>query len=144
MTLYSEILAKCTPEEIAAKNFHVIAAKVNVGRTRTNSLMISERGIMDKYPDGASAADAVLTKLETFANSGAPGSGPVKRAMKFLAQPDGIDIGAASTQAQLTALGAAGVLTVDEANKLKGLAATTDDFVTWDQCQQAFIDNGAI
>lgn len=35
MTLYEEIVAKCTPVEIAAGNHHVIAAKVNAGRVKT-------------------------------------------------------------------------------------------------------------
>ena len=35
MSLYQEIVAKCTPEEIAAGNHHVVATKVNVGRTKT-------------------------------------------------------------------------------------------------------------
>ena len=142
MNLYQEILAKCTAEEIAARNFHVIAAKVNVNRYASRSLMISERGIMDKYPGGPIAADLVLNKLETFGNSGVPGSGPVKRAMKFLAQPDGIDIGSLSTQAQLDALAAAGVITVEECENLKSLSRVPD-LVTWDQCQQAFLENGA-
>lgn len=142
-TLYQEILAKCTPQEIDERNFHVIAAKVNVGRSRLVSKLISERGIMEAYPGGPVAADAVLTKLEAFGNSAAPGAGPVKRAMKFLAQPEGIDIGSAATQAMLTQLGAGGVLTTEEANNLKALAPSVTDHVTWDQCQQAFIENGA-
>ncbi len=35
MTLYQEIVAKCTPQEIAAGNHHVVAAKVNVDRVKT-------------------------------------------------------------------------------------------------------------
>lgn len=143
MTLYEEILSKCTAQQIQERNFHTIAATVNVGRTKTVSTMISERGIMDKYADGPVAADAVLAKLETFANSGAPGSGPLKRALKFLAQAEGLDIGASTTRAQLDALASAGVITLDESNKLKALAPSVTDYVTWDQCQTAFQENGA-
>ncbi len=42
MTLYEEIVAKCTPEEIAAGNHHVIAAKVNVGRVKTEKTPIED------------------------------------------------------------------------------------------------------
>jgi hypothetical protein len=42
MTLYEEIVSKCTPAEIAAGNHHVIAAKVNVGRVRTEKTPIAD------------------------------------------------------------------------------------------------------
>lgn len=42
MTLYQEIVAKCTPQEIAAGNHHVIAAKVNVGRVKTEKTPIAD------------------------------------------------------------------------------------------------------
>lgn len=100
-----------------------IEAAINAKtRTRVQSLMLSERGLMERYPGGPLAADALLAKLEAFAASGVPGSGPVKRAMKFLAQPEGMDIGSDATQGQLTALGAAGVITAEEANAVKALA----------------------
>jgi hypothetical protein len=95
-----------------------LSAKTRVQRP----CMISERGIMERYPGGPLAADAVLVKLETFANSGAPGSGPVKRAMKFLASADGLDIGSDATRAQLEALAAGGVITQGECDALRGLA----------------------
>lgn len=141
MTLYEEIVAKCTQEEIAAGNYHVIADKVNVGRQRILRKMISERGILESYPDGPIAADAVLSKLEAFGTAGHPLSSIVKRAMKFLGQPDGLDIGSAATQGMLTNLGAGGVLTVDEANKLKGLALIVPDLVNWEACQVAIQEN---
>lgn len=42
MTLKEEIIAKCTPEEIAECNYHVIAAKVNVDRFKTNMIQIED------------------------------------------------------------------------------------------------------
>jgi len=42
MTLYQEIVAKCTPAEIAAGNHHVVAAKVNVGRVKTVKTPIAD------------------------------------------------------------------------------------------------------
>jgi hypothetical protein len=123
MTLLSEIQAKCTPEMIAAKEHGAIAELVSVDRTKVQApFMVSERGIMDKYPGGPLAADAVLAKLEAFAASAVPGSGPVKRALKFLGTADGLDIGAATTRAQLDVLATAGVITTTEATNLKSLA----------------------
>lgn len=137
MTLYEEIVAKCTQEEIAAGNYHVIADKVNAGREKTISKMISERGILEGYPDGPIAADTVLAKLEAFGGVGHPMSSIVKRALKFLGQSDGLDLGSPATQGMLTQLGAGGVLTVDEANKLKAMAPIVPNHVNWEACQQA-------
>lgn len=138
MTLLEEIQSKCTVEEIAAGNYHVIAAKVNTPeRVRTVSTMISERGILEKYPDGPLAGDAVLAKLEAFGASGHPLASIVKRALKFLANPEGLDVGSTATQMLITQLGAGGVISVDEANKLKALAPSVNDFVSWEQCQTA-------
>lgn len=91
-------------------------------QTAYNSRMISERGIMDHYPDGSIAADTLLTKLEAFAQSAHPAAGAVKRALKFLAMPDGIDIGSAGTHNMLDMLSAGSVITADEATKLKALS----------------------
>lgn len=45
MALLQEIQAKCSPEQIAAGDYHDIAATVNVGRKRTVSTTITERGV---------------------------------------------------------------------------------------------------
>ena len=42
MTLYEEIVAKCTPDEIKSGNHHIIAAKVNVGRVKTVKTPIAD------------------------------------------------------------------------------------------------------
>lgn len=86
------------------------------------SLMMSERGILAQYPDGPVAADAVLTKLDTFAQTQQPLASVVKRALRFLGDPEGIDMGSPATQAMLDAVQQAGVLTADETTKLKALA----------------------
>lgn len=88
------------------------------------SKMISERGIMDHYQDGPVAADGVLSKLELFSVTSHQAAGAVKRALKFLAMPDGIDIGSKSTHTMLDMLTLGGVITADEATKLKALSIT--------------------
>lgn len=88
------------------------------------STLHSERGVLDKYPDGPLAADLVLRKLEGFAASPHPFAGIVKRALKFLSQPEGIDFGAPSTLSMLSKLAQGGVITTDEAEKLASLGTT--------------------
>ena len=107
-------LQAMTPEEVA----EALSQRTQV-RAPT---MISERGVMERYPSGPVAADAVLAKLEAFAASGVTGSGPVKRALKFLGTADGLDIGSAATRAQLDALAAGGVITNAERDALKTMA----------------------
>lgn len=141
-TLYEEIIAKCTAEEIAAADYSVIAEKVNLNRNKLTSRFISERGILESYPEGPIAADAVLSKLEAFASVGHPLSSIVKRATKFLGQAEGLDIGSAATQSMLDQLGLGGVITVDEAAKLKSLAVTVPDHVTAEACQEAVLLSG--
>lgn len=140
MTLLEEIQAKCTLEQISERNYHTIASIVNADRTGTITIsrLISERGILESYADGALAADSVLAKLEAFSLTEHPMASIVKRAMKFLGQPEGLDIGSPTTQSLITALGVGGVLTTSEATKLNALAPTRPvDKVTWEQCQEA-------
>ena len=110
----------------AAGNHQGIAGALSVGRTRVQSRIISERGVMSHYAGGPLAADALLVKLEAFAASGAPGSGPVKRALKFLGSEAGLDIGDPAMRSQLDALAAGGVITTAEADDLKALALVPD------------------
>lgn len=142
MSLWDEIQEKCSPEQIAARNMHDIAATLNVDRTKVVSTMITERGILAKYPDGAVAADTILTKLEAFSTAGHPMSSIVARALKFLANTGGIDVGDTATRGLLDALAAGNVITVEEASKLKGLAVVPDH-VDWTQVQAAFDAQGA-
>ena len=100
----------------------VVVALNNPTQSAYKSRMISERGIMDHYQDGPIAADDVLTKLELFSVISHPAAGAVKRALKFLAMPDGIDIGSKATHTMLDMLALGSVITVDEANKLKALS----------------------
>ena len=111
------------------------------------SRMISERGIMDHYTDGPVAADIVLSKLEAYSVSGQSLSGVIKRMLKFLAMPEGIDIGSPKSAMMLDALTLATVLTVAEASKLKQLAYQPasraevlfglDTFITEQQVREA-------
>lgn len=97
----------------------VINAK---NRTRLVSHFASERGILDRHPSGPLAADALLAKLEAFAQTAHPMAGIVKRALKFLAQPEGIDLGAGGTQQMLGALAQGGAITATELAGLRAMA----------------------
>ena len=84
------------------------------GETMLRERMINARGVMAYYQDGPAAAAIALDKLEA-ATAFVPA---VKWVMSFLVT-DGIDIGSAATQAILDQLAASGLITTDEASKLK-------------------------
>ncbi len=126
-----EILAAITADPTLAslalsRNDAEIARLLSVGRTKVSSHFASERGILERFPLGPIAADALLTKLETFAAAGQAMSSIVNRAMKFLAQPEGLDIGATTTQGLLDGLEAGGVITAAERNGLRTMATKAD------------------
>lgn len=115
-----ELLALRTTQAATA-DLAAIAAALSVG-TRLVSHFASERGILDRYPGGPAAADALLVKLEGFAASAHPLAGIVKRALKFLGTPEGIDLGSFGVQTILAAL-TPGVLSVQERDGLIAMAS---------------------
>jgi hypothetical protein len=108
------------------RNDTAIAEALSAGRTKVASRFTSARGVLERYPLGPVAADAVLSKLEAFSNAGHPLSSIVKRAVTFLNQPDGIDLGSGATLAMLNALTAGGVLTTQEHDGLVAIATVAN------------------
>lgn len=78
---------------------------------------VSARTILAEVPGGA----VILDKLESVVTS----IPDVKWAMKFLQTETGIDVGHATTRAQIDALVTAGVLTESEGTALKDMALKT-------------------
>ena len=101
----------------------LVAALLSQGRTRYVTTRVSEAGLLERWPTGPVEADAFLAKLEVFAQSGHALAGVVRRALKFLGTPDGLDIGAAATHAMLLQqLAAGGVISSDEAAHAQALS----------------------
>lgn len=117
-------------------NVDAIARALSTGRTKVASHFASERGVLERYPGGPIAADALLSKLEEFALTAHPMASIVKRALKFLAQAEGLDIGSPATQGLLAQLGAGGVLTAEEVAGLRAMALTADP-ITREQVTEA-------
>jgi hypothetical protein len=104
---------------------------------RVQSHFASERGLMERFPGGPLAADALLTKLEQASEQASPFASLLRRALKFLAQPEGLDIGAPATQAMLTQLAAANVITAVELAGLRHMA-TSPKSLTEQEVRQAW------
>ena len=122
--LTAEEVTEITPL-VAFRNTQAIADILSVGRTRVQSHFASERGILERYPGGPLQADALLAALEGFAASPHPMARIVGRALKFLAQPEGLDIGSPATQALLDQL-APGVLSAEQRAGLRAMATVND------------------
>lgn len=120
----------------AEGNVDAIARTLSAGRTKVASHFASERGVLERFPGGPIAADALLSKLEAFAATAHPMASIVRRAMKFLAQAEGLDIGSPVTQGLLAQLGAGGVLTAEEVSGLRAMALTADP-ITREQVTEA-------
>lgn len=113
----------------AEGNVQAIADALSTGRTKVASHFASERGILERYPLGPIAADELLAALEAFAATQHPMARIVGRALKFLAQPEGLDIGSPATQGLLDQLAAGGVITTAQRDGLRQMATVPDPIV---------------
>lgn len=111
---------------VAAGNMEALAALLSAGRTKVVSHFASERGVLERYPGGPLAADALLGKLEAFAATDHPMARIVGRALKFLAQAEGLDLGSAATQGLLQQLALGGVITEAERLGLRQMTLQPD------------------
>lgn len=120
----------------AAGRINAIAQSLSTGRTKVVSHFASERGILERFPGGPLAADTLLSKLESFGATAHPMASIVKRALKFLAQAEGLDIGSPATQGLITQLAAGGVISAEERDGLRAMA-TAADVITDAQVEDA-------
>lgn len=136
-----------SPELLALAEYgatQAIADALSVGRTKVVSHFASERGILERFPLGPLAGDALLTKLEAFGATAHPMASIVKRALKFLGQPEGLDLGSPATQGLLDQLALGGVITADERAGLEAMATAPDPVAEFDVRVAIFADNGTL
>lgn len=133
MTLYEEIVSKCSAEEIAEGNYHAIAAKVNIGRTKSVSKIGGIGYIMTVL--GPVGGAAVLDALEAVSAT----NSAVKWAMVMI-NAGTLDFGLPSTHGMIDTLVAGGVLSAADGNALKA-STTVPDEVSWNACNEA-VDKG--
>ena len=124
MSLLEEIQAKCTPGQIAAGDFHVIADLVSIGRIKAISKQAGIGTVLETL--GPANGSAFLDSLEAMSAT-VPA---VKWAMKLVDRGE-LDFGAASTRAMIDQL-----LPPDVAAALKAVAEVPDP-VGWEACRAA-------
>lgn len=134
------IAASAELQALAAEgNVQAIAVALSVGRTKVVSHFASERGILERFPLGPIAGDELLAALETFAGTAHPMARIVGRALKFLSQPEGLDIGSSATQGLLDQLMSGGVITQVQRDGLRQMATVPDPIVR-EQVTEAIYD----
>jgi hypothetical protein len=125
MTLHDEIISRadCT-DALAARDCGELARILSVGRTKIVEYNIGYGTVMEAL--GADNGAAFLDGLTAVAAT----SSPVKWALKLLDRGE-LNIGAPTTQAQLDALAAGGVMPQAVADALKALAIVPDVITPW-------------
>lgn len=130
MTLLEEIQSKCSAEQIAERNFHIIAATVNVGRTIPNGREIGNGTILATL--GLAKGNTVLDLIR---------ADPAYKYVTPLLDQGRLIASDPLVASAVAGLQAAGVLTQSEADKLAALGHDPST-VTWEQCQAAFVEAG--
>lgn len=115
MTLLDEIKAKCSAELLASQDADAIAAAVNVGRTRIVPRLGGIGAVMETL--GAVDGPLVLDALDSL-----KGTVPAVKWGWVLLERGELDFGSTVTRQLIDSLAAGGVMTAEQADKLKALA----------------------
>lgn len=125
MTLLNEIKAKCSPELLASRDADAIAALVSVGRTSIVPRLGGIGAVIETL--GVVDGPAVLDTLESLKATNAA----IRWGWVLLERGE-LDFGSAVTRQLIDGLVASGVMTADQANKLKALAVVPAPVTTQD------------
>lgn len=125
MTLLDEIKAKCSPELLASREHGAIAAAVSDGRTSVVPRLGGIGAVIETL--GVVDGPAVLDALDSLRSSN-----PAVRWGWVLLERAELDFGSPVTRQLIDTLAAGGVMTADQANKLKALAVVPAPVTTQD------------
>jgi len=116
MSIRDRILARRDLDELRAeRNLTGLADALNADpEMKVQQRFVTERGVMSCCPDGNAILDAL--------DAAAPQNSAVRRAVGFLRQEAGLDVGDPYTQRMIDELSRLGVLSADQAAQLKALA----------------------
>lgn len=116
MSIRERILARRDLDQLrAARDLDGLTAALNADPEMTvQQRFVTARAVMAGCPDGNAILDAL--------DAAAPQNSAVRRALAFLQQEAGLDVGDPYTQHMIGELARAGALTGDQAAQLKALA----------------------
>ena len=115
MTLLEEIKTKCSAELLASSEHGAIAEAVSQGRTAVVSRLGGIGAVIETL--GVAEGPAVLDALDSLR-----ASNPAVRWGWVLLERAELDFGSAVTRQLIDSLAAGGVMTAEQADKLKALA----------------------
>lgn len=124
-TLYQDIVATCTPQEIAEKNYHVIAAKVSAVRKVPSNRQIGYGDVLETIgvTSGNNFLDAVTSTT-------------MLKYVRPMLDRGGLNASSPLVVPLLNNFVLAGVITREEADALIDLGFIRSA-VTWQDCQAA-------
>lgn len=125
MTLLDEIKSKCSPELLASRDADAIAAAVSVGRTSIVPRLGGIGAVMETL--GAVDGPVVLDALDSL-----KATLPAVKWGWVLLERGELDFGSVVTRQLIDGLVMGGVMTADQANKLKALAVVPAPVTTQD------------
>ena len=125
MTLLDEIKAKCPPDLLASRDADAIAEVVNVGRTRVAPRLGGIGAVMETL--GSVDGPLVLDALDLL-----KGTVPAVKWGWVLLERGELDFGSTVTRQLIDILTAGGVMTAEQAGKLKALAVVPAEVTTQD------------
>lgn len=125
MTLLDEIKAKCSPELLASSEHGAIAAVFSEGRTTVVPRLGGIGAVIETL--GAVDGPAVLDALDSLR-----ASNPAVRWGWVLLERGELDFGSPVTRQLVDSLAAGGVMTAEQAGKLKALAVVPAPVTTHD------------
>lgn len=115
MTLLDEIKAKCSPELLASREHGAIAAAISEGRTAVVPRLGGIGAVIETL--GVVDGPAVLDALDSLRTSN-----PAVRWGWVLLERSELDFGSQVTRQLIDSLAVGGVMTAEQADKLKALA----------------------
>lgn len=125
MTLLEEIKTKCSAELLASQDADAIASAVSVGRTRIVPRLGGIGAVMETL--GAVDGPLVLDALDSL-----KGTVPAVKWGWVLLERGELDFGSTVTRQLIDSLTAGGVMTAEQAGKLKALAVVPAPVTTQD------------
>lgn len=115
---------------VDARRDDLIEAHLSAGRVKYVETRKVEIGVIGAYAAGPVAADALLAKLEAYADAGQPLSRLVTRSLRALKVEPGLNLGDPATRAMLAELAAGGVITAAEADAITDVCIGYDSDTT--------------
>lgn len=121
----------------------VLAIMRSTPRSVHRSLLLSSRGLKERWPQGHRAAEEFLQKLELFSMSQNPDAASARRELAWFANAEGLDVGSSAIRELVSELAAAGVVTPLERDAFMSLSIVSGNRIE-ELTGAPDVDDGAV